>query len=137
MWGRAGNQDNENIQKNKKNRKAAEDLKLIAMERLAESKARKWASLIDNDESPKKRNRSSGSDTLQYLLEKAENDRELKRQELELKMAIMLQLLQNKQWTLAYRLFPYFLLTFLIGNCLPSHIIALPKYKQKLSWSIF
>ena len=53
MWGRAGNQDNENIQKNKKNRKAAEDLKLIAMERLAESKARKWASLIDNDESPK------------------------------------------------------------------------------------
>ena len=43
------------------------------------------------------RNRSSGSDTLQYLLEKAENDRELKRQGLELKMAIMLQLLQNKQ----------------------------------------
>ena len=43
------------------------------------------------------RNRSSGSDTLQYLLEKAENGRELKREELELKMAIMLQLLQNKQ----------------------------------------
>ena len=35
------NQDNENIQKNTKNRKAAEDLRLIAMESLAESKARK------------------------------------------------------------------------------------------------
>ena len=35
------NQDNENIQKNTKNRKAAEDLRLVAMESLAESKARK------------------------------------------------------------------------------------------------
>ena len=76
--------------------------------------------MVHDDESPKnaKKRRSSGSDTLQYLREKAENDRGLKRQELELQrqemtmrhaqsqqtqqqsqrmMVIMLQLLQNKQ----------------------------------------
>ena len=74
------NQDNENIQKNKKERKATED-RLTAMESLAESKARKRTSLIDDNEFPKnsKKRRSSGSDTLQYLREKAETDRELKR----------------------------------------------------------
>ena len=42
--------------------------------------------MIDDDEYPKnsKKRRSSGSDTLQYLREKAENERESKRQELEL-----------------------------------------------------
>ena len=93
--------------------------------------------MIDDDESPKnsKKRRSSGSDTLQYLREKAENERESKRQELELQrhetkmrhakfqltqqqseliIAIMLQLLQNKQRTFAYRLFSYFLLIFLV-----------------------
>ena len=47
------------------------------MESLAESKTRKQASLIDYDESLKnsKKQRSSGSYTLQYLREKAENDR--------------------------------------------------------------
>ena len=70
------NQDNENIQKSKE-RKAAEDMRLTAMESLAESKTRKQASLIDYDESLKnsKKQRSSGSETLQYLREKAENDR--------------------------------------------------------------
>ena len=60
-------------------------MKLAAMESLAESKAQKWASLIDDDESPKssKKRRSSGSDTLQYLREKAENDSALNRQLLE------------------------------------------------------
>ena len=112
------NQDNENIQKNKKERKAAEDLRLKAMESLADSKARKRASFGDVNESSKnsKKRRSSGTDVLQYLREKAENERELKRQELELQiqemtmghlrfqqtqqqsqqmMAIMLQLLKN------------------------------------------
>ena len=46
------NQDNENIQKNKKERKATED-RLTAVESLAESKAQKRTSLIDDDESPK------------------------------------------------------------------------------------
>ena len=114
------NQDNENIQKNKKERKAAEDLRLKAMESLADSKARKRASFGDVNESSKnsKKRRSSGTDVLQYLREKAENERELKRQELELQiqemtmghlrfqqtqqqsqqmMAIMLQLLKNKK----------------------------------------
>ena len=114
------NQDNENIQKNKKERIAAEDLRLKAMESLADSKARKRASFGDVNESSKnsKKRRSSGTDVLQYLREKAENERELKRQELELQiqemtmghlrfqqtqqqsqqmMAIMLQLLKNKK----------------------------------------
>ena len=52
-------------------------MRLTAMESLAESKTRKQASLIDYDESLKnsKKQRSSGSYTLQYLREKAENDR--------------------------------------------------------------
>ena len=93
--------------------------------------------MVHDHESPKnaKKRRSSGSDTLQCLREKAENDRELKRQELELQrqemtmrhtqfqqtqqqsqqmMVTILHLLQNKQRTLAYGLFPYFLLIFLV-----------------------
>ena len=59
------NQDNENIRKSKE-RKAAEDMRLTAMENLAESKSQKRASLINDNESPKnsKKRRSSGSDTL-------------------------------------------------------------------------
>ena len=59
------NQDNENIQKGKEERKAAEDMKLNAMGSLAESKAQKQAPLSDDDESQKnsKKRRSSGSDT--------------------------------------------------------------------------
>ena len=113
------NQNKENSQKDQKEKKAAEDIRLKAMESLAETKARKRGSLSEDDESPKssKKRRSSGSDTLQYLREKAESDKELRRQELELQreevamryaqfqhaqqqsqqmMAIMLQLLQNK-----------------------------------------
>ena len=80
-----GNQYNENFQKNKKERKKAEDMTLKAIESLTESKAQKRASSSDDDESPKisKKRRSYWSDTLQYLLEETENDRELKRQELE------------------------------------------------------
>ena len=76
------NQYNENIQNNKKERKAAEDIRQTAIGSFAENKARKRASVIDDDESPKKskKQRSSGSDALQYLLEKAEYNRELKRQ---------------------------------------------------------
>ena len=63
-------------------KKAAEDIRLTATGSFAESKARKRASVIDDDESPKKskKQRSSGSDALQYLREKAENNSELKRQ---------------------------------------------------------
>ena len=55
---------------------------LTAMESLAESKARKRASLIDDDKNPKnsKKRRSSGS-----------------QQQSVQTIAIMLQLLQNKQ----------------------------------------
>ena len=51
----------------------AEGMKLKAMESLVKSKARKRASFNDDDESPKnlKKRRSSGSDSLQYLREKA------------------------------------------------------------------
>ena len=51
----------------------AEGMKLKAMESLVKSKARKRASFSDDDESPKnlKKRRSSGSDSLQYLREKA------------------------------------------------------------------
>ena len=60
------NQDNENIQKDKKERNSPEDMKLKAMEYLEESKAQKRTSLSDDDESRKnsKKLRSSGSDTL-------------------------------------------------------------------------
>ena len=59
------NQDNENIQKDKKERNSPEDMKLKAMENLEESKAQKRASLSDDDESRKnsKKLRSFGSDT--------------------------------------------------------------------------
>ena len=51
-------------------------MRLKAMESLANSKARKRASFSDDDEFPKnsKKRRSSGSDSLQYLREKAENE---------------------------------------------------------------
>ena len=40
------NQDNENVEKDQKEEKAAEDMRLKAMESLAEDKARKRTSLI-------------------------------------------------------------------------------------------
>ena len=81
---------------------------------------KEYFSFLSDDETMKnsKKQRSPWSDTLQYLSEKAENDRDLKKQELELQrqemamrhgqfqntqqqsqqmMTIMLQLLQNKQ----------------------------------------
>ena len=63
-----------------KRTKAAGGMRLKAMESSAESKAWKWASLSDDDESLEnsKKRQSSGSDTFQYLSKKAENDRELK-----------------------------------------------------------
>ena len=61
-------------------------MKLKAMEHLTKTKARKQESFSDDDESSKisKKRRSSGSDTLQYLREKAINNKELYRLELEL-----------------------------------------------------
>ena len=81
---------------------------------------KEYFAFLSDDETMKnsKKQRSSWSDTLQYLSKKEENDRDLKKQELELQrqemamrhgqfqdtqqqsqqmMTIMLQLLQNKQ----------------------------------------
>ena len=62
---------------------AAEGIRNKALETFAETKARKR---ILDEESPKegKRNRSSGSDTLQYLRDKAESGREVRMEELEI-----------------------------------------------------
>ena len=61
----------------------AEDIRNEAMETLAETKKRKTAEGISPTLSKKRR--SSGSETVQFLREKMENDNNLKEQELELK----------------------------------------------------
>ena len=74
--------DKENNDKTAQDRKNAEDMRKKSMETFMETKARKK---IEGDEAPPgKRRRSSGSDTIQYLRDKAEADRDVRLQELEL-----------------------------------------------------
>lgn len=71
----------ENEANDKKEVEKAEEMRKKAMETFSESKARKHD---DFESPPVKRSRSSGSDTIQFLREKAESDRDIRQQELEL-----------------------------------------------------
>jgi len=73
---------NQNKQKQvEKARENAEQVRTVAMENLSETNKRK--SLDISPTSSKKRN--TGSETLSYLMAKLESDKELKKQELEMK----------------------------------------------------
>ena len=78
-------QDSENKENKEQESRKAEDMRNQAMESLAETKKRKTG----EGRSPAscKKKRSSGSDTMQFLREKMENDNNLKKQELELRKA--------------------------------------------------
>ena len=114
------NNDKKNNEKVEKDKQAAVDIRKKAMETFAETKARKKVLDDDEDDSPKteKKRRSSGSDTLQYLREKSENDHKLRLKEMELQkqdlalreqqmlmsqqqtqqlLQVMMQLMQQKQ----------------------------------------
>ena len=67
-----------------KEKAAAADMREKAMETFAESKKRKDLSSTEKETKAKK-SRSSGSDTINYLREKAENEQDLRKEELELK----------------------------------------------------
>ena len=69
----------------KQESRKAEDMRNQAMESLAETKKRKTRE--GSSPASCKKKRSSGSDTMQFLREKMENDNNLKKQELELRKA--------------------------------------------------
>ena len=84
-----------------KDKATAEDMRNQTMERLSETKKRAGSDL------PKKKRKHNGNDTLDYLREASDRECELKKQELEFKMAqekssaarqtLMLQQMKNKQ----------------------------------------
>ena len=71
--------------KSENEKRAAEEMRLKAMETYAESKKRKGSEENEEKDIKLKKSRSSGSDTLVYLKEKAESEKEFKLQELEIK----------------------------------------------------
>ena len=75
------NQNDKENEKATKDRETAEEMRRQSMETFMETKERK--KLEDGESPPLKKRRSSGSDTIQYLREKSEADRELRMQELE------------------------------------------------------
>lgn len=76
-------EENDNArQKAEKDKCAAQDVRLQAMERMSETKKRKGA---DDSKEKKKVRRSNGNDTIAYLREKAEIETQLRRDELDLK----------------------------------------------------
>jgi len=81
----------QNVQKNQQEAQKAEETRQLALETLGETSKRK-SDDFENPTTAKKRPRSSGSETLVYLREKAAKDRDIKlgemdlrRQELELR----------------------------------------------------
>lgn len=76
-------ENNSKKEKIDSDRMKAEDIRKKAMEKLGETQKRKAQE--DPDELKPKRTRRSGSDTIEYLKRKSENDLLIKNQELELK----------------------------------------------------
>ena len=73
-------------QKEEKDKEAAEEQRKRAMETFVETKRRDSSSSeIDEEVTPTRKSRKSGSDTLVYLREKADRDFELKQEELRIK----------------------------------------------------
>ena len=66
-------------------RSKAEETRKRCLETFAETKQRAKDSCDDEEITPKRKPRSSGSETINYLREKAKKDSELKREELNLK----------------------------------------------------
>jgi len=72
-------------------RKAAEEVRLVAVERLSETNKRKQESSDTDETSPqqqkqkRRNNRSSGGDTIAFLREKSEREFQLRERELELR----------------------------------------------------
>ena len=79
-------EDSSKIEKNEKEKEAAADMRLKALETFSVSKKRREATTSEADGVPKeKKPRSSGTDTLTYLREKAQQEKLLKGEELALK----------------------------------------------------
>ena len=79
---REGGENSQEVEKNKENeRKKAEEMRNLSMEKLEETLKRRAAG--DGQVIPKKR--ESGTETLVYLRDKAEKQFELRKEELELK----------------------------------------------------
>jgi len=73
-------------------RKAAEEVRLVAVERLSETNKRKQESSDTDETSPqqqqkqkRRNNRSSGGDTIAFLREKSEREFQLREREMELR----------------------------------------------------
>ena len=78
--------DKENTDKDAKEKEKAEDMRKKALESFQETRERKKLDDSDSEScQPSKRRRSSGSDTIQFLREKTDSDREMRMQELELR----------------------------------------------------
>ena len=75
--------DNQKKMKDSQDRENAENIRKKAMERLGQTQKRK--SEGDENEVKKRKKRSSGSDTLNFLREKNEQVQEMQKQELEVK----------------------------------------------------
>ncbi|XP_028395802.1 UPF0746 protein DDB_G0281095-like [Dendronephthya gigantea] len=78
------NIDNENNRRMEAEKVAADDIRRKAMETLAQTNKRKAE---ESNETPKKKRRSSGSETIAYLQEKTEIEMELRKEEMEIKRA--------------------------------------------------
>ena len=94
----AGEQSEKNDQNKENERKKAEEMRNRSMEKLGETQKRKATAEDGQQTTPRKR--SSGSETLVYLREKAEREFELRQEELEVKkkeQSAQLQMFQYMQ----------------------------------------
>nr|XP_058972429.1 putative uncharacterized protein DDB_G0274435 [Pocillopora verrucosa] len=94
----AGEQSEKNDQNKENERKKAEEMRNRSMEKLGETQKRKETAEDGQQTTPRKR--SSGSETLVYLREKAEREFELRQEELEVKkkeQSAQLQMFQYMQ----------------------------------------
>ena len=94
----AGEQSEKNDQNKENERKKAEEMRNRSMEKLGETQKRKATAEDGQQTTPRKR--SSGSETLVYLREKAEREFELRQEELEVKkkeQSAQLQVFQYMQ----------------------------------------
>ena len=94
----AGEQSEKNDQNKENERKKAEEMRNRSMEKLGETQKRKATAEDGQQTTPRKR--SSGSETIVYLKEKAEREFELRQEELEVKkkeQSAQLQMFQYMQ----------------------------------------
>ena len=94
----AGEQSEKNDQNKENEKKKAEEMRNRSMEKLGETQKRKATAEDGQQTTPRKR--SSGSETLVYLREKAEREFELRQEELEVKkkeQSAQLQMFQYMQ----------------------------------------